>query len=142
MCCTRKLLQFFVKDNICHKCLTQTTLWYYFKVVRFFNVFEYISREREYGWQTQTNLTLFWHVLHITWIYRVKIITCIFIYCSNSSQLCFSFYGGKWHRSGVSIVDSEHISYLFLSFLLLTLNKQMLADGLFPFVLQSRKINL
>ena len=32
-----------------------------------------------------------------------------------------------WRRSGVIIVNFEHISHLFLVFLLLTLNKQMLA---------------
>ena len=33
-------------------------------------------------------------------------------------------------RSGVFIVNFEHISHLFLAFLLLTLNKQMLAGML------------
>ena len=33
-----------------------------------------------------------------------------------------------WRRSGVFIVNFEHISDLFLVFLLLTLNKQMLAS--------------
>ena len=36
----------------------------------------------------------------------------------------------QWRRSGVFIVNFGHISHLFLVFLLLTLNKQMLA-GLF-----------
>ena len=31
-----------------------------------------------------------------------------------------------WRHSGVFIVNFEHISHLFLGFLLLTLNKQML----------------
>ena len=31
-----------------------------------------------------------------------------------------------WHRSGVFIANFEHISHLFLEFLLLTLNKKML----------------
>ena len=33
----------------------------------------------------------------------------------------------QWSRSGVFIVNLEHISYVFLLFLLLTLNKQLLA---------------
>ena len=33
----------------------------------------------------------------------------------------------QWHRSGVFIINFEHLSHLFLVFLLLTLNKQMLA---------------
>ena len=36
----------------------------------------------------------------------------------------------RWRRSSVFIVNFEHISHLFLVFILLTLNKQMLA-GLF-----------
>ena len=31
----------------------------------------------------------------------------------------------RWRRSGVFIVNFEHISHLFLVFILLTLNKQM-----------------
>ena len=33
----------------------------------------------------------------------------------------------QWRRSGVSIVNFEHISHLLLVFLLWTLNKSMLA---------------
>ena len=33
----------------------------------------------------------------------------------------------QWHRHGVFVVNFEHISYLFLEFLLLTLNKEMWA---------------
>ena len=33
---------------------------------------------------------------------------------------------GQWRRSGVFIVNFEHISYLFKVFLLLTLSKQVL----------------
>ena len=39
---------------------------------------------------------------------------------------------GLWRRSGVFIVNFEHISHLFLVFPFLTLNKSMLA-GLLPF---------
>ena len=35
-----------------------------------------------------------------------------------------------WDRSGVFIVNFEHITHLFLLFLLLTLNKQMLAGDM------------
>ena len=34
----------------------------------------------------------------------------------------------QWHRSGVFIINFEYLSHLFLVFLLLTLNKQMLAE--------------
>ena len=39
--------------------------------------------------------------------------------------------------SGVFIVNFEHISHLFLKFLLLTFNKSMLASKLVALVLQS-----
>ena len=41
-----------------------------------------------------------------------------------------------WRHSGVFIVNFEHISYLFLVFLLLTWNKQMLA-GVLPVIIFS-----
>ena len=34
-----------------------------------------------------------------------------------------------WRRSGVFIINFEHISQLFLMFLLLTLNKYILAEN-------------
>ena len=40
----------------------------------------------------------------------------------------------QWHRSGVFIVNFEHIAHLSLVLLLLTLNKQMFA-GLVSFLL-------
>ena len=40
---------------------------------------------------------------------------------------CVNNYVCQWRRSGVFIVNFEHISHIFLVFLMLTLNKQMLA---------------
>ena len=37
----------------------------------------------------------------------------------------------QWRGSGIFIVNFEHISHLFLEFLLLTLNKQMLGGYFF-----------
>ena len=36
-----------------------------------------------------------------------------------------------WRSSGVSIVNFEHISYIFLVFPLLTLNKEMFSEQFF-----------
>ena len=49
--------------------------------------------------------------------------------CSNLTKetLGQGLKGRHWRRSGVFTVNFEHISHIFLVFLLLTLNRQMLA---------------
>ena len=41
-----------------------------------------------------------------------------------------------WRRSGAFIVNFEHISYVFLMFLLMTLNKGMLAGKFQPIIVR------
>ena len=47
-----------------------------------------------------------------------------------------------WRRSGLFIGNFEHISYFFLVFLLLTLNKQMLGESVVTFKYIKETINL
>ena len=44
--------------------------------------------------------------------------------CEIYSKLTLKTPGRHWHRCGVSIVNFEHISYLVLVFLLITLSRQ------------------
>ena len=48
----------------------------------------------------------------------------------QSNKITKTLQRRLWHRSGVFIVNFEHYSHLFLLFLLLTLNKQMLAGDM------------
>ena len=61
--------------------------------------------------------------IFLAFIFILK--TIIFLRTPNSTN--FYLFKVKikniWRRSGVFIVNSEHISYLFLQFVLLTLNK-------------------
>ena len=55
-------------------------------------------------------------VYHTLWTYHLELIIIIIVIIMVL----------KWRCSGVSIINFEHISNLFLVFLLLTLNKKML----------------
>ena len=82
----------------------------------------------------QRNLDGFFKINLFCWIYVNPYPANIFLFKvnnGNTRKMCEEIYwkliktpeGCQWLRSGVFIVSSEHISYLFLMFLLLTLNK-------------------
>ena len=94
------------------------------------NACNYPKYVNVYCWTRQNVESWTWHYQANIYLFKVNNKSTRKMYEISSKLTIKKPEGRQWRRSDIFIVNFEHISHLFLEFLLLTLNKKMLARQL------------